>query len=86
MAGKTLTFVMSACQMIGPGPVMYVCLGVDAVQVLFPRVGAQGFQELLYGFKGSDGPVQIIQRERNLCDRCLHLTWTTVLQRAKVKS
>lgn len=81
-----LTFIMSACQMIGPGSIMYVCLSVDAVQVLLPGVWAQGSQKLFYSVKGSYGPVQIFQWQRNLCDCHWHLPSTSVLQRAKVKA
>lgn len=56
-----LTFIMSACQMIGPGSVMYVCLSVDAVQVLSPGVWAQGSEKLFDSVKGGYGPVQVLQ-------------------------
>lgn len=56
-----LTFIVSAGQMIGPGSIMYMCLSVDAVQVLSPRVWAQGSEKLLDSVKGGDGPVQILQ-------------------------
>lgn len=52
---------MPACQMIGPGSIMYVCLSVDAVQVLSPGFWAQGSEQLFYSVKGSYGPVQILQ-------------------------
>lgn len=52
---------MSACQMIGFGYIMNVCLSVDAVQVLSPGVWVQGFKKLFYSVKGSYSPVQIIQ-------------------------
>lgn len=39
----TLTFIMSARQMIRSGSVVKVRLSVDAVQVLPPGVGAQRF-------------------------------------------
>lgn len=71
--------------MIGPGSIMYVCLSVDAIQVLSPGFWVQGFEKLLYSVKGSYGSVQILQWERNLCDWDRHLPSTTVLQRAKVK-
>lgn len=58
---------------------MYMCLSVDAVQVLSPGVWAQGSEKLLYSVKGGDGPVQILQWERNLCDCCLDLASTAVL-------
>lgn len=79
------TFIMSACQMIGPGYIMYVCLRVDAVQVLSPGVWVQGSEKLLHSVEGSDGPVQILQREGNLCGRDWNLPSSAVLQRAKVK-
>lgn len=81
-----LTFIMSACQMIGPGSIMQMCLSVDAVQVLSPGVWAQGSKKLFYSVKGSYGSVQILQRKRNLGDCCWHLQSTTVLQRAKVQN
>lgn len=74
---------MPACQMIRPGSIMYVCLSVDAVQVLSPGLWVQGSEKLLYSVKGSYGPVQILQGERNLCDCHWHLPATTVLQRAQ---
>lgn len=71
--------------MIGPGSIMYVCLSVDAVQVLPPGVWAQGSEKLFYSVKRSYGPVQILQWEWNFCDCCWYLSYTTVLQSAKVK-
>lgn len=59
---------MSACQMIGSGYIMDVCLSVDAVQVLSPGVWVQGFEKLFHSIKGRYGVVQIIECERNLSD------------------
>lgn len=74
---------MPAGQMIGPGSVMYVCLGVDAVQVLPPGLRTQGSEELLHGVEGGDGAVQVLQRERRLCDCCWPLSSSAVLQRSR---
>lgn len=48
---------MPACQMIGPGSIIYVCLSVDVVQVLSPCVWVEGSEKLLHSVKGSYGSV-----------------------------
>jgi hypothetical protein len=52
-----------AGQVVGPGPVVQVCLGVDAVQVLSPGVRVQVLQELLHRLEHGDGAVQVLYGE-----------------------
>lgn len=65
---------MPACQMIGSGYIMDVCLSVDAVQVLSPGLWVQGLEKLFYSIKVSYSPVQLVQREGGLCVRDWHLS------------